>query len=120
MQTSGVYIADSTTPSISSSVASNRAVLPSAPIDASTQVSPLTGSKAVQARSGIEQDKERQSSQSTDVIVSEQELESKLDAHVEYDRDTQGHRGAISVYLQTQHAAKREEIQQMVGVDLYA
>lgn len=28
--------------------------------------------------------------------------------------------GVIAQYLQTQHAAKREEIQQMVDVDLYA
>ncbi|UJF20611.1 hypothetical protein [Shewanella sp. OMA3-2] len=39
---------------------------------------------------------------------------------VEYDRDKQPNRGAIDVYLMTQHAAKRDEIQQMVGVDLYA
>lgn len=47
-------------------------------------------------------------------------LQSKLGAHLEYEQDTRGHQGAIAQYLQTQHAAKRDEIQQMVGVDLYA
>lgn len=39
---------------------------------------------------------------------------------VEYDADKQPNSGAIHVYLMTQHAAKRDEIQQMVGIDLYA
>jgi hypothetical protein len=47
-------------------------------------------------------------------------LQSKLGAHLEYEQDTRGHQGAIAQYLQTQHAAKRDEIQQMVGVDIYA
>jgi hypothetical protein len=47
-------------------------------------------------------------------------LQSRLGAHLEYEQDTRGHQGAIAQYLQTQHAAKREEIQQMVGVDIYA
>lgn len=47
-------------------------------------------------------------------------LQSRLGAHLEYEQDTRGHQGAIDQYLQTQHAAKREEIQQMVGVDVYA
>ncbi|GIU03728.1 hypothetical protein [Shewanella morhuae] len=47
-------------------------------------------------------------------------LQSRLGAHLEYEQDTRGHQGAIAQYLQTQHAAKRDEIQQMVGVDLYA
>lgn len=47
-------------------------------------------------------------------------LQSRLGAQLEYEQDTRGHQGAIAQYLQTQHAAKREEIQQMVGVDVYA
>lgn len=47
-------------------------------------------------------------------------LQSRLGAQLEYEQDTHGHQGAIAQYLQTQHAAKREEIQQMVGVDIYA
>jgi hypothetical protein len=39
---------------------------------------------------------------------------------VEYDADKQTNRSAINVYLMTQHSAKRDEIQQMVGIDLYA
>ncbi|MCH1930640.1 hypothetical protein L9G16_10635 [Shewanella sp. A25] len=47
-------------------------------------------------------------------------LQDRLGAHLEYEQQTQANQGAIARYLQTQHAAKREEIQQMVGVDLYA
>lgn len=49
-----------------------------------------------------------------------QHLQSRLGAQLEYEQNTRGHQGAIAQYLQTQHAAKREEIQQMVGVDIYA
>ncbi len=62
--------------------------------------------------------------QVADIVThdSTQNLQSRLGAQLEYERNTQGHQGqgAIAQYLQTQHAAKREEIQQMVGVDLYA
>ena len=51
---------------------------------------------------------------------SSQNLQSRLGAQLEYEQSTRGHQGAIAQYLQTQHAAKREEIQQMVGVDIYA
>lgn len=51
---------------------------------------------------------------------SAQNLQSRLGARLEYEQNTRGHHGAIAQYLQTQHAAKREEIQQMVGVDIYA
>ncbi|MCG9730665.1 hypothetical protein L1D44_12560 [Shewanella sp. Isolate13] len=47
-------------------------------------------------------------------------LQSRLGAHVEYERHTGGQRGAVAQYLINQHAAKREEIQQMVGIDTYA
>jgi hypothetical protein len=47
-------------------------------------------------------------------------IQVKQDAKVEYDKSTRNHQGAISSYLTTQHSAKREEIQQMVGIDLYA
>lgn len=47
-------------------------------------------------------------------------LTSRLGAHIEYENKTQGHRGAMAEYLTNQHAAKREEIQQMVGIDTYA
>lgn len=48
-----------------------------------------------------------------------QHLQSRLGDLLEYEQNTRGHQGAIAQYLQTQHAAKREEIQQMVGVDIY-
>lgn len=47
-------------------------------------------------------------------------LSSRLDAHLEYEANTRGHQGAIAQYLLTQHGAQREQIQQMVGIDLYA
>ncbi|MGS0680085.1 hypothetical protein ACVBIL_02875 [Shewanella sp. 125m-7] len=47
-------------------------------------------------------------------------LQSRLGAHVEYENHTGGQRGAVAEYLVNQHAAKREEIQQMVGIDTYA
>lgn len=48
------------------------------------------------------------------------DLDSRLDALLEYEQQVQSHKGAIAQYLLTQHAAKREEIQLMVGIDLYA
>tara|TARA_R110002126_G_scaffold18036_18_gene69574 strand:+ start:2517 stop:2858 length:342 start_codon:yes stop_codon:yes gene_type:complete len=53
-------------------------------------------------------------------IVDDSTLSAKQQARVEYDRDTYSQRGAIAQYLSTQHSAKRDEIQQMVGIDLYA
>ncbi|WP_282110299.1 hypothetical protein [Shewanella algicola] len=53
-------------------------------------------------------------------IVDDVTLSAKQQARVEYDRDTTSQRGAIAQYLSTQHSAKRDEIQQMVGIDLYA
>lgn len=47
-------------------------------------------------------------------------LQSRLGAHVEYESQTGGQRGAVAEYLINQHAAKRDEIQQMVGIDTYA
>jgi hypothetical protein len=47
-------------------------------------------------------------------------MELKRDAKLEYDNNTRTQQGAIASYLNTQHAAKRDEIQQMVGIDLYA
>ncbi|MGX9461520.1 hypothetical protein ACWXWU_09785 [Shewanella sp. A14] len=64
---------------------------------------------------------EQQSLENSKVaIVDDVILSAKQQARVEYDRDTHGHRGAIAQYLTTQHSAKRDEIQQMVGIDLYA
>ncbi|GIU26810.1 hypothetical protein L2719_11200 [Shewanella schlegeliana] len=47
-------------------------------------------------------------------------LKSRLGAHIEYENQTGGQRGAVAEYLINQHAAKRDEIQQMVGIDTYA
>ena len=40
-------------------------------------------------------------------------------AKIQYDTDIEMNRGAIQMYMMTQHAAQRDEIQQMVGIDLY-
>ena len=47
-------------------------------------------------------------------------LSTRLSAHLEYESKTQNHQGAIGQYLLTQYAAKRDEIQRMVGIDVYA
>ncbi|MBR9727086.1 hypothetical protein ACFOD0_00680 [Shewanella intestini] len=37
-----------------------------------------------------------------------------------YDEQPAVNRGAIAQYLSTQHSAKRDEVQQLVGIDIYA
>ena len=49
-----------------------------------------------------------------------EQLESRLGAKLEYERALQGSDGAVAHYLANEHAAAREEIQQMVGIDTYA
>jgi|GEM_PF-5059154 len=49
-----------------------------------------------------------------------EELESRLGAKLEYEQQTLATEGAVAHYLANQHAAKREAIQQMVGIDTYA
>lgn len=88
---------------INKAVASNRPA--EVPVDSSESVPAI---KAQAAPSTL------------DFQASGDALESRLGAHLEYERDTQGQRGALAEYLSNQHAAKREEIQQMVGVDIYA
>ncbi|WP_153913501.1 hypothetical protein [Shewanella sp. TC10] len=59
----------------------------------------------------------------------ESAIKSAVDAKLQYDHQTssnpqqhhsQGSAGAIKEYLLNQHATQREQIQQMVGIDLYA
>ncbi|MCL1073204.1 hypothetical protein [Shewanella dokdonensis] len=47
-------------------------------------------------------------------------LDAKYQAKVEYEQDTSTSSNAISTYLLTQHAEQRDNISQMVGVDVYA
>ncbi|NRB23309.1 hypothetical protein [Shewanella sp.] len=47
-------------------------------------------------------------------------LASRLGARLEYEQQTQASDGAVAQYLTNQHAAEREAIQQMVGIDTYA
>jgi len=54
------------------------------------------------------------------VNAAPEELESRLGAKLEYEQQTQGGDGAVAHYLANQHAAQREAIQQMVGIDTYA
>ncbi|GIU27128.1 hypothetical protein [Shewanella colwelliana] len=53
-------------------------------------------------------------------IIAKQDLDAKLDAKLEYERNTQAKQGAISSYLLNEHAEQREAISQMVGIDTYA
>ncbi|KIO35660.1 hypothetical protein [Shewanella sp. cp20] len=46
-------------------------------------------------------------------------LEDRLNAKLEYDQQTGNSRGAIGQYLLHQHAAQRDAISQMVGIDTY-
>ncbi|MCG9756705.1 hypothetical protein L1D40_16025 [Shewanella insulae] len=46
-------------------------------------------------------------------------LEERLSAKLEYDQQTGTSRGAIGQYLLHQHAAQRDAISQMVGIDTY-
>ncbi|ABZ76393.1 conserved hypothetical protein [Shewanella halifaxensis HAW-EB4] len=83
---------------------------------ASNQTSALA-SGAIEASGLI---KAQQSFTINDYQEDELALQSRLGAHVEYENHTGGHRGAVAEYLVNQHAAKREEIKQMVGIDTYA
>ncbi|ACA86390.1 conserved hypothetical protein [Shewanella woodyi ATCC 51908] len=49
-----------------------------------------------------------------------EQLSNRLGAKLEYERAIQGSEGAVAHYLANEHAAAREEIQQMVGIDTYA
>ncbi len=56
----------------------------------------------------------------TQLVERKQEsLEERLSAKLEYDQQTGGSRGAIGQYLLHQHAAQRDAISQMVGIDTY-
>ncbi|QYJ80901.1 hypothetical protein [Shewanella aegiceratis] len=59
-------------------------------------------------------------SDATQLVERKQEsLEERLSAKLEYDQQTGGSRGAIGQYLLHQHAAQRDAISQMVGIDTY-
>lgn len=82
---------------------------------------PITPAREAIIVNPVTVDAEQQGAQSHSVaIVDDVTLSAKRQARVEYDRETSSQRGAIAQYLSTQHSAKREEIQQMVGIDLYA
>ncbi|BAJ02446.1 hypothetical protein [Shewanella violacea] len=49
-----------------------------------------------------------------------EQLASRLGAKLQYDQHTQASEGAVAQYLTNQHAAEREAIQLMVGIDTYA
>lgn len=49
-----------------------------------------------------------------------EQVDSRVDAKLQYEQNTQSADGAVAQYLTTQHAEEREAIQQMVGIDLYA
>jgi hypothetical protein len=99
--------------SLSQAVAANRPISSAVPaVDNALASPPPNHDKATPT----------QQSQSSQVLSSDElaMLQLKRDAKVEYDNQTRTQQGAIASYLNTQHAAKRDEIQQMVGIDLYA
>jgi hypothetical protein len=100
--------------SLSQAVAANRPVTPAVPAVDNVLASPQPNhDKATPT----------QQSQGLPEALSSDELamlQLKRDAKLEYDNNTRTQQGAIASYLNTQHAAKRDEIQQMVGIDLYA
>ena len=51
-----------------------------------------------------------------DIVTNTADHES---AKLQYDTELEMNRGAIQMYMMTQHADRRDEIQQMVGIDLY-
>ncbi|NMH64154.1 hypothetical protein [Shewanella salipaludis] len=61
-----------------------------------------------------------QSGMPTRVHASGDRPSSFHDSHLTYDSLAQGTEGAINQYMLTQNFAKRDEIQSMVGIDIYA
>ncbi|QYK00046.1 hypothetical protein [Shewanella psychrotolerans] len=57
---------------------------------------------------------------SAEQVTTELQLNARLDAKLEYDKNTQATQSAISTYLLHEHAAQRDSISQMVGIDTYA
>ncbi|MBZ4679530.1 MAG: hypothetical protein JG763_2159 [Shewanella sp.] len=49
-----------------------------------------------------------------------QALNDKYQQREQLKRETAGHSDAIALYLHTQHAAQRDAISAMVGIDVYA
>ena len=56
---------------------------------------------------------------SAEQATTELQLSARLDAKLEYDKNTQATQSAISTYLLHEHAAQRDSISQMVGIDTY-
>ena len=103
----------------------NSNIKPNSNIDATQQVERAKRSQGLDSNQ-IDSTRVSQDDVETplDVQLSEQTtpepLESRLGAKVEYERALQGSDGAVAHYLANEHAAAREEIQQMVGIDTYA
>jgi hypothetical protein len=103
--------------SLSQAVAANR------PIASATSTSDISKSESRLLKSTPSESIAIPQTDTANKPLSSDELalmQVKREAKVEYDKSTRNHQGAISSYLTTQHSAKREEIQQMVGIDLYA
>ncbi|MCE9678606.1 hypothetical protein LZP69_05290 [Shewanella sp. AS1] len=72
-----------------------------------------TGEAREQAGAGLNNSSEKSRS------ITAFALSDRLDAKLEYDRQTQSSDYAISAYLKCEYAAKRDAISQMVGIDTY-
>lgn len=109
--------------SLTQAVATNRPIT-SQTISSPEPVRAVQQSDVIDAIEHESSDNARQAAHHHTLVVDDNavdpdELATKFDAKLEYYRDTRSSPGAIAQYLQHQYAAKREEIQQMVGVDIY-
>ncbi|MBB1270418.1 hypothetical protein [Shewanella sp. SR44-3] len=100
--------------SLSQAVAANRPAAPTVPAVENVLLPPQTSNDA--APQVLQSETQPQALSSDELAM----MQLKRDAKLEYDNNTRTQQGAIASYLNTQHAAKRDEIQQMVGIDLYA
>lgn len=104
----------------SSNVKSSRQVEPSHQVEQSQKSQGLEASQQVTHGQTDNENSQQHALSAPPQNPSPEELESRLGAKLEYEQQTQGTEGAVAHYLANQHAAQREAIQQMVGIDTYA
>ncbi|WP_394130004.1 hypothetical protein [Shewanella maritima] len=106
--------------SLSQAVASNRAVNVS-PVESYDEQKQEKTVKAIESHSN---ESRSPTSELTDSLKSQLAAmghpQYSKKANLDFDNQTSTHRGAISSYLSTQHAQQRDQIQQMVGIDVFA
>ncbi|QFU22547.1 hypothetical protein FM038_010505 [Shewanella eurypsychrophilus] len=68
----------------------------------------------------LDKDVLQQGQHSEPQLPTQEQVASRVDAKLQYEKQTQSNDSAVAQYLTTQHAQEREAIQQMVGIDIYA